>query len=308
MRYGCDVMPKPDQLPPLTWIRAFCEAARHLSFKSAAETLGVSPSTVSHEIRKLEDWVQVPLFDRTGRSVVLTDEGVQLFSRVGTVFDDLETAFDAFAEKPATALRIGMFPFLASEFVMPRMPAIDQLLGGRTIEVISSNHLSDLSHPDPAQRLDAVIRYGSTASQGHHCMELTRVWAIPVVSGKTNISEVGEMRRLRLDSGFDGWQLLEDNKVDLPPNLEPPITVDNYVSGLRAVEQGLGIGIGLLPLVTSWIEDGRLRLWTDKRIEIEERYWLVCPKSSPHVALLDKLSLWLREEFSEQNLPNLTSK
>jgi len=301
-------MPKPNQLPPLTWIRAFCEAARHLSFKSAAETLGVSPSTVSHEIRKLEDWVQVPLFDRTGRSVVLTTEGAQLFSQVGAVFDDLETAFDAFAKKPAAALRIGMFPFLASEFVMPRMKAIDELLGGRTIEVISSNHLSDLSHPDPAQRLDAVIRYGSTPSQGHHCMELTRVWAVPVVGGQIDVTRGEGMRRVRLDSGFDGWRLLESHKVDLPPNADPPITVDNYVSGLRAVEQGLGIGIGLLPLVASWITDGRLRLWADEKIEIEERYWLVCPKSSPHIAHLDKLSLWLREEFAKQNLPKSAYK
>lgn len=301
-------MPKPDQLPPLAWIRAFCEAARHQSFKSAAEALGVSPSTISHEIRKLEDWVQVPLFDRSGRSVVLTAEGARLFADVGAVFDNLETAFEAFATKPIDVLRIGMFPFLASEFVLPRMPTIDRLLRGRTVEVVSSNHLSDLTHPDPSQRLDAVIRYGAVPSQGHHCIELTRVWVTPVVSGKASTKTTGKMRRVQLDSGFEGWQLLESNKIDLPENRPPPIIVDNYVSGLRAVEQGLGIGIGLLPLVASWVSDGRLRLWGDKSIEIDERYWLVCSRSSPHIALFDQLALWLGEEFAAQNVTKSHSK
>ncbi len=64
-----------DRLPPLSALRVFEAAARHESFKQAAEELFVTPGAVSQQIRLLEDHVGTELFVRDGRRVTLTDAG-----------------------------------------------------------------------------------------------------------------------------------------------------------------------------------------------------------------------------------------
>ncbi|MDN3720522.1 LysR family transcriptional regulator [Roseibium salinum] len=67
------------QLPPLTSLRAFESAARHLSFKRAADELGVTPTAISHQIRLLEETLGGKLFERQPRKVALTEIGLQLY-------------------------------------------------------------------------------------------------------------------------------------------------------------------------------------------------------------------------------------
>ncbi len=298
-------MTKTQQLPPLTWIRAFCEAGRQGSFKEAANQLGVSPSTISHEVRKLEDWINAPLFDRSGRSITLTEEGQNLLAAVSPAFDRLAAAFQAFGRADRQTLRIGMFPFLASEVFVPRLPRLENVLSGHPIKIASTNHIADLRSPDPSERLDAVIRYGIKPIPGFHCVELTKVSLVPVVAGHLADGDVpaAGLKRIQMDNAFDGWKLLEDAGVSLPPAAGPSVVVDNYVSGLRAVEQGVGIGIGLLPLAATWIADGRIRPWSETQIHIPEKYWFVSDKSSAHRKLLDRIAVWLKEELTSGGGP-----
>ena len=294
-------MTGPSKLPPLTWVRAFSEAARLGSFKAAAESLGVSPSTISHEIRKLEDWTQTPLFDRSGKSIALTAEGQVLFEGVAPAFEQLATAFDGIAVPHDTALKIGMFPFMASEVFVPRLGQMEDLLEGRAVKIASTNHLSDLSHTNPEHRLDAVIRYGVAPVAGFDCVELTRVSFVPVSSGQADLAtdEDGHVKRIRMDNGFDAWGLIAQSGIALPPASDAPIIVDNYLSGLKAVVQGAGIGIALLPLAADWISDGRLRPLSNRSIDIPERYWFVFAKNSPHAKTLKKIAMWMRAELSQ---------
>ncbi len=69
-------------LPPLSALRAFDAAARHLSFKEAANELCVTPSAVSHHIQHLEDYLQTRLFHRYNRRLVLTDAGVVYLANI----------------------------------------------------------------------------------------------------------------------------------------------------------------------------------------------------------------------------------
>ena len=68
-------------LPPMNELLAFQQVARHLSFKQAAEELNLTPSTLSHLIRTFEERLKTRLFNRTTRSVSLTEAGHNLLSR-----------------------------------------------------------------------------------------------------------------------------------------------------------------------------------------------------------------------------------
>src|SRR5256885_7191014 len=72
----------PIPLPPLASLRLFEAAARHESFRKAAEELGLTASAVSHGIDSLEKWLGIELFRRRPRGVTLTPAGRHLLPYV----------------------------------------------------------------------------------------------------------------------------------------------------------------------------------------------------------------------------------
>jgi LysR family glycine cleavage system transcriptional activator len=79
-------------LPPLTALRSFEAAARHLSFTKAAEELFVTQAAVSHQVKQLSDFLGIKLFARQGNSIDLTEEGRKIFLATQTCFDELSIA------------------------------------------------------------------------------------------------------------------------------------------------------------------------------------------------------------------------
>jgi DNA-binding transcriptional LysR family regulator len=79
---------------PMIALRTFESAARQLSFKNAAEELGVTPPAVSHRVRTLERWMGIALFERVNRGVTLTSAGRQLFECLHDALLDVARRID----------------------------------------------------------------------------------------------------------------------------------------------------------------------------------------------------------------------
>ncbi len=93
----------------LSELTAFVAIAEQRSFRAAARALAVSPSALSHSMRSLEARLGVRLFNRTTRSVALTEAGEHLLRRVGPALGDLENAVDEVAtaqNRPTGSVRI----------------------------------------------------------------------------------------------------------------------------------------------------------------------------------------------------------
>lgn len=80
------------RLPPLGSLRAFEAAARHLSFKHAAEELHVTPAAISQQIKGLEDYLGVRLFVRLTRALAITPQGEAMLPGIRAGFDCLAEA------------------------------------------------------------------------------------------------------------------------------------------------------------------------------------------------------------------------
>jgi DNA-binding transcriptional LysR family regulator len=145
-------------------IVAFLAVARERSFTRAAAKLGVSPSALSHTIRKLEERLGVRLLTRTSRSVSTTEPGERLLERVGPHFDQVADELAGLTElrdKPAGTLRITTGDQPAESILLPALAKLLPLYPDLTVELVVDNGFVDIV----AERFDAGVRLGETLAQ-----------------------------------------------------------------------------------------------------------------------------------------------
>jgi DNA-binding transcriptional LysR family regulator len=143
---------------------AFLAVARERSFTRAAAKLGVSPSALSHTIRKLEERLGVRLLTRTSRSVSTTEPGERLLKRVGASFDQVADELAQLTElrdKPAGTLRVTTGDQPAESILMPALAKLLPLYPDLSVELMVDNGFVDIV----AERFDAGVRLGETLAQ-----------------------------------------------------------------------------------------------------------------------------------------------
>ncbi|WP_028536554.1 LysR family transcriptional regulator [Paludibacterium yongneupense] len=144
--------------PNLTDLSAFVAVSRARGFRHAASLGGVSASSLSEAIRRLERQLGVRLLNRTTRSVTPTEAGQRLLERLGPAFADIAGALDAvsrFRDGPSGTLRLNV-PSIAARHILPHVvPRFLAEHPGITLEVVSSDTFIDML----AAGFDAGIRY-----------------------------------------------------------------------------------------------------------------------------------------------------
>ena len=143
---------------PLTALRTFESAARLQSFKAAAEELAVTPTAVSHQIRTLENWLGVALFERLARGVRLTECGERLFGSLHGALLDIVQSVAQLRPQPSTgSLTLSTTPAFAALWLIPQLGQFYQAHPGIKVRVETSTELLDLQQD---ASIDLVIRYG----------------------------------------------------------------------------------------------------------------------------------------------------
>lgn len=181
-----------EKLPPLVELRAFDSAARHLSFKKAAEELRVTPTAVSHQIRLLERYCGCALFRRRPRPLSLTDAGARLFPAVRSGLEAFATAIASIRREDAQqSLRVTTTNAFASRWLVPRLAGWAKLHPGTPLDVIGTDSVLDLHTGDG----DVAIRYATSrkAPADGIAEELLRDTFWPMCSPRLRSS--GRLRR-----------------------------------------------------------------------------------------------------------------
>lgn len=145
------------RLPPLSSLRAFEAAARHGSFKQAAGELAVTPTAVSHQIRFLEDYTGLALFERRVRKVVLTEAGARLYPVLRDGFNAFEAALAQLTgDGTRSEVRISATSAFTAQWLVPRVARF----GARHPGIDLQLHALDAPVDVAAGEADIAIRYG----------------------------------------------------------------------------------------------------------------------------------------------------
>ena len=152
------------RLPPLNGLRAFETAARHMSFKRAADELCVTPGAVSQHVKALETALGLKLFRRSARSIALTAEGKKYLPSIRTAFEIIAQATEATAPGlRKRRLRLGITPALTRA----ACPALHRLSRKDSTDIVGLP-VAD----DPALLanggIDALLRTSDESCAGLH--------------------------------------------------------------------------------------------------------------------------------------------
>jgi LysR family transcriptional regulator, glycine cleavage system transcriptional activator len=150
-----------DYLPPLSALRAFEAAARHMSFSKAAEELFVTPAAVSHQIHALEQDLGVRLFHRFNRSIALTASGQVLLPGLSEAFAGIRSSVRRLrAHNDTGSLTVTASPSFAAKWLVLRLHRFQERCAEVDVRISATDEIVDLSKGD----FDIAIRYGA----GHY--------------------------------------------------------------------------------------------------------------------------------------------
>jgi len=169
----------PDRLPPLTALRAFEAAARHLSFAKAADELNVSPAALSFQIKSLEEHLGAPVFIRLNRAVELTEIGRSLAPATSDGFARLMTGWrNAQRMTDNTTLTITAGPAFTAKWLAPRLYQFAQAHPEIDLRLTAGLRIMDFDRDE----IDAAIRFGYGPDDGLHSTPLALEWVTPLMT------------------------------------------------------------------------------------------------------------------------------
>src|SRR2546430_1577682 len=210
------------RLPPLNALRVFETAARHLSFKEAAQELSITQAAVSHQIKSLEEYLGVELFRRAGRGVQLTEAARACLPKLREGFESLAAAVELIRERAAeTELMITAPPVFTARWLFPRLADFAKREPRIELRVFASSKMVDAGALDSAAlvgnldlRDDASgveIHLGAGHYPGYRADHLFDVATIAVASPELARTHPG----LREPADLAHHVLLHDEAMDL---------------------------------------------------------------------------------------------
>jgi LysR family glycine cleavage system transcriptional activator len=167
------------RLPPLTALRAFDAAARHMSFAQAASELNVTPAALSFQIKSLEEHLGTALFHRLNRAVELTEAGAALAPGAAEGFQTLATAWRAARRTQDTqSLTVTAGPAFTAKWLAPRLYEFAQAHPAVELRFAASLQRADLARDN----VDVAIRFGTKTPPELYSRTLAEEWVMPVMT------------------------------------------------------------------------------------------------------------------------------
>jgi DNA-binding transcriptional LysR family regulator len=252
----------------LNELEAVIAIARRGTFRSAAIDLGMSTTALSHAIGKLETSLGVRLFNRTTRSVSLTEAGKLFVEQVGPALQDIHGALDAVRSQrdtPSGTIRINAAPFAAREIISPLVFEFLRLYPDMHVDLVTEGRLVDIV----AEGFDLGVRVAGLVPSDMITVPLGRLQRYAIV-GSTGYFKDHEKPlvppdllnhrcvRVRLpDGALFRWRFEKDGEA-IQIDVGGPITLDEASLARAAVMEGMGVGCFMEQNILADIEAGGL--------------------------------------------------
>ncbi len=249
-------------------LTVFLAAARHLNFRATALDLDITPSAVSHSVKALEQKLGVRLFNRTTRSVSLTDAGERLAKKLTPAMISIADAMQESEDNrsvPSGTIRINASEGAVRMIFRPVLARFLREHPSIHLDVVTDGKLSDVT----ADGFDAGIRLAEAVPQDMIAIRLTDDIRFAAVGSPDYFSVRGrpdtpqdlyrhDCIRFRFESGaIYQWEFERQGHKEVI-NVNGPLTLTDQPFMIEAAIDGIGIAFVPEHLAMGALGDGRL--------------------------------------------------
>ncbi|MDO6562792.1 LysR substrate-binding domain-containing protein [Amphritea sp. 1_MG-2023] len=289
-------------IPSLQALKAFEATARLLSFQQAAKELNVTHSAVSHQIKKMEQELGKPLFERLGRSIALTDVGALYAAQIRQALHDIEASTQRlFGDPDKGELSLQIYMGIGSRWLVPRLGDFRDQYPDINIELYSSYYDWDFE----LNSADIGIIYSDNPESGLIYQQLFKGTLIPVCSpalmqGKSaiNLDQLLAMPFLNI----------AESPLNLPRWLqhvgvtEPQINIvsehDNHQLALEAAIAGKGVAIVHSFFASGDLSHNNLIIPMNHQVPEIGAWYLVQPSGTLSDSKVSHFARWLHHQIA----------
>ncbi|WP_213153894.1 LysR family transcriptional regulator [Pseudomonas carnis] len=280
---------------PLNALRAFEASARHLSFTRAAIELCVTQAAVSHQVKSLEAQLNVTLFKRLPRGLMLTSEGESLLPVLRDAFDRIALTLDQFeGGHYREVLTVGAVGTFAVGWLLPRLADFHSRYPLIDLRLSTHNNRVDVA----AEGLDYAIRFGAGAWHGTDACALLEapltVLCVPQIAEQLH-SPADVLKHTLLRSyRADEWNLWFQ-AAGLPSDTRMPRSVvfDSSLAMMEAALQGAGVALAPALMFSRQLENDVIRQPFEVGITTGS-YWLTRLQSRAETPAMLAFKGWLQ--------------
>lgn len=296
-----------ERVPHLSALRTFEAAARHLSFQEAAAELGISPSAVSHQIRALEAYLDVRLFERLTRAIALTEAGRHLQPGVEEGFRCIESSVRQVRSLRSRAvIVVSAGPSIAAKWLVPRLYLFEERYPSIEIRITTTNRTIDLARED----VDVALRHG----RGHYpSLDSTRLFGEAYAPMCAPALVNDQTRPLQKPSQLGGHRLLHDDAAAYPgaapgwPEWLTAVGADSAIGqrgrhfkqsdhAIQAAIDGAGVLLGRVAIAAPDLLAGRLVRPFPLTLPSDFGYFFVTRPGRQREKPVAAFLAWLRQE------------
>lgn len=279
---------------PLNALRAFEASARHLSFTRAAIELCVTQAAVSHQVKSLEAQLNVTLFKRLPRGLMLTLEGETLLPVLRESFDRIAHTLGQFeGGHYREVLSVGAVGTFAVGWLLPRLAYFQRRYPFIDLRLSTHNNRVDVA----AEGLDYAIRFGAGAWHGTDACPLFEapltVLCVPSIAEQLHTPAELLKHTVLRSYRADEWNLWFQ-AAGLPADTLVPrsIVFDSSLAMMEAALQGVGVALAPALMFSRQLESDAIRQPFNVGISTGS-YWLTRLQSRAETSAMQAFKAWL---------------
>jgi LysR family glycine cleavage system transcriptional activator len=268
-------------LPPLASLRAFEAIARFGSVKLASESLNLTPSAISHQLRALEAHFGVQLVQRNGRNIELTESGAVYAAAVLSAFNELFHASDLLdARKRDRVVRVSVTPTFATLAALPHLEQFRKASSNFDLRLEARNTPVDFVK----DTIDAAIQLATPPMPGLVFHRLFRSRIVPCAAPKflerfgpiLTVKDLSKMPLIEFSTAPKGWRAWFQ-AIDPEHSLvEPELLGDSLLTALQMACSSMGVILAPFPLASPMITGGALKAltpWPPLKLDSRDFYF-----------------------------------
>ncbi|MDD1784428.1 LysR substrate-binding domain-containing protein [Enterovibrio sp. ZSDZ35] len=286
---------KTNRVSHLNGIRAFEASARHLSFATAAQELNVTAAAVGQQVRQLEDWLGVKLFERASSGsarLSLTKNARQALPDIQAGITHLSMGLEKMRGiKDKNVIVVSASPTIASKWLLPLLDEFWSQYPELDIQVETDVTLVDYLE----KGIDIGIRYGLGQWEGLAAQHLMFEYIYPVCSKEyfdrmvVNEGMPNSLQGLTLiydisvasSPGYPSWKEWCEKKHVVEPDRMNGLKINNFSSVVELAIRGSGIALGREKMISQEMQNGDLICpfgLAESQLRSQFCYYLVWPE------------------------------